>query len=84
MEIHRGTISDLTGNPMSGIWMLHFEDGSSIPIESGSGVRALARAFGAREGSGDLMDKIVGQTIDYVYDDMGLCMAGFNPVEEGE
>ena len=84
MGLLTGVISGLSGHPASGIWHLHFEDRSAVPIESGCGVRALAAAFGAREGSGDLLDKIIGQEIVYAYDDMGLCMAGFTPMDEWE
>jgi len=82
MRFHRDTIKNLNGHPMSGIWMLTFESGRTVPIESGSGMRTLAGVFGASEGSGDLYDKIVGQEIVWYYDDMGLVFGGFLPVDE--
>jgi len=83
MEIKKGTIVTLTGHPMSGLWTLVFSDGTSVHIESGHGVRGLAAAFGAREGTGDLMEKITGQEIYYTTDEMGLgILEGFTPVED--
>jgi len=65
---HVGTIAGINGHPMSGLWMLTFEDGTVVHIASGFGVRSLAACFGAREGSGDLMEKIQGQKIVYTAD----------------
>ena len=81
METRIGTIASISGHPMSGLWMLHFEDGEMVHIESGYGLRALASAFGAREGSGDLLKKIVGKEIYYSTDFMGV-MEGFTPTDE--
>jgi len=83
-EVRYGVIAGVEGHPMSGLWMLVFEDGTGVPISSGTGVRALACAFGAREGTGDLLSKIVGQGIYYSMDEFGLEMAGFTPEEEWE
>jgi hypothetical protein len=83
MEFQRGVISGIAGHPMSGLWSLVFEDGSLVHIGSGMGVRALASAFGATEGSGDLEFKIIGQEIVYSTDFMGV-MEGFTPIDEWE
>ena len=83
METQIGTISGISGHPMSGLWQLQFEDGNMVHIESGYGLRALASAFGAREGSGDLLDKIIGQEIVYSLDFMGV-MEDFTPIDEWE
>ena len=83
MKFQRGVISDIQGHPMSGLWSLAFEDGSLVHIGSGMGVRALASAFGATEGSGDLEFKIIGQEIVYSTDFMGV-MEGFTPIDEWE
>ena len=80
--VQHGTISGLSGHPMSGLWTLHFEEGPPAFIESGYGVRALADCFGATEFSGDLMEKIKGQRIVYVTDFLGV-MEWFAP-DEGE
>jgi hypothetical protein len=81
MHTRLGTISTLSGHPMSGLWTLHFADGRSVLIESGHGVRQLAHAFGAREGTGDLLEKIAGQEVVYSTDDLGL-LAAFTPAAE--
>ena len=83
MSLKRGTIAGLEGHPMSGLWQIYFEDGEMAHIESGMGVRALACAFDAREGSGDLLEKIKGQEIMYSVDFMGV-MEGFTPIDEWE
>jgi hypothetical protein len=82
VEIYKDTISGLSGHPMSGLWLLQFESGRSVHIESGYGVRQLASCFGATEGSGDLLDKIVGKVVYWSYDEMGLVLGGFTPVDE--
>lgn len=83
MMTYLGTIAGLSGHPMSGPWILSFEDGRIAHIESGHGVRQLVCAFGAREGSGDLLEKIKGQKIVYSVDDFG-CLVAFTPVEHWE
>lgn len=67
-----GTIKALCGNPMSGLWILIFEEGESAFIESGYGVRQLAAAFDAHEGSGDLLECIKGKRINYDTDELGI------------
>lgn len=80
MSTHRVTIAGLRGHPISGLWQLGFTDGTTIYIESGTGVRALAHCFGATEGTGDLLDKIVGQEIVYTTsEDSPLVMGRFTP-----
>ena len=76
-----GTIDTLGGHPMSGLWHLTFLDAPPVMIQSGMGVRALARAFDAHEGSGDIFEKIRGQRIVYSVDEFGV-MAGFTPEVE--
>jgi len=80
-NICKGTIAGISGHPMSGLWNLHFEDGSFVFIESGFGVRQLSNCFGAREGSGDLLSKIKGKTIYYSKDAFNV-FGGFTPEEE--
>jgi hypothetical protein len=81
MITKRSVITGISGHPMSGLWNLSFDNGDFVHIQSGSGVRALASAFGATEGSGDLQEKIIGQEIIYSVDFMGV-MYGFTPAEE--
>ena len=76
-----GTISGLSGHPMSGLWMLEFEDAAPVAIESGYGVRQLAACFGATEGSGDILEKIKGKRIRFSRDWVGV-LEGFSPVDE--
>ena len=83
MITYRGTIAAISGHPMSGLWSLHFEDGTSCHIESGFGVRQLAACFDAHEGSGDLQDKIEGQDIIYSVDAFNM-LCGFTPAHEWE
>jgi len=76
-----GVIAGISGHPMSGLWELHFEDGTSVHIESGYGVRSLAACFGATEGTGDLSEKIKCQKIVYSVDAFGV-LEGFTPIDE--
>ena len=75
-----GTILNISGHPMSGLWALQLDTGI-CHIQSGYGVRALAAAFGATEGTGDLLQKIRGQQIAYSVDEFGV-LEGFTPAEE--
>ena len=83
MITYRGTIAAISGHPMSGLWNLHFEDGTSVHIESGHGVRQLAACYGAHEGTGDLQDSIEGQDIIYSVDCFNI-LCGFTPTHEWE
>ena len=90
MNVRREVIKGISGHPMSGLWTLEFESGRVGHIESGHGVRTLARVFGATEGAGDLLDCISGQEIVYA-EDYGV-ISSFVPyddysgpyIEEGE
>ena len=84
MTVYRDRIAGLSGHPMSGLWLLGFESGRSIHIESGYGVRQLAHCFGATEGSGDLLEKTFGQEIVWSPDEMGLILGGFTPLADWE
>lgn len=81
LSTYRGCIAGLSGHPMSGLWTLDFEDGSTCFIQSGYGVRQLAAAFGATEGNGDLQACIAGQDIVYSTDDLGVLEA-FTPAQD--
>lgn len=83
MKFFKDIIQSIYGHPMSGLWTLFFESGRNVPIEGGTfGVRRMASVFGAHEGGGDLLEKIKGQVIVWYYDDMGLVMGGFTPIDE--
>lgn len=68
---------------MSGLWQITFDNGDFVHIESGTGVRQLANAFGATEGTGDLAEKIIGQEVIYSVDGLGV-LHGFTPIEMWE
>lgn len=72
MAIVHDVIHNLSGHPMSGLWELRFESGVAALVSSGHGVRQLARCYGAVEGSGDLLEKIVGQEIYFSVDGFGV------------
>lgn len=91
-SVRVGRIVGLSGDPMSGLWLLELEEMAYdegvplypvtvfVPIESGYGVRTLAACFGATEGTGDLLEKIVGREIEYEVDDLGILLR-FAPTE---
>lgn len=69
-----GTITSITGHPMSGLWTLHFSNGKTAHVESGFGIRQLVACFGS-------FASIKGKRITYSVDDLGV-LEGFSPVEE--
>jgi hypothetical protein len=75
-----GTIAGLDYQFPSGIAVLSFTNGKVVYIESGCGLRALASCFGATEGKGDLLEKILGRRIRYETDFMNA-MVWFAPLE---
>jgi len=89
--IHRGTILGFEGSWGSGLGFLILEDSEThglmrIPCENGSAVRALEAAFGnvigrAHDVKGN--GGHIGKEIYWSYDEMGLVLAGFTPVESG-
>ena len=75
-----GTIAGLDYQFPSGIAVLAFTNGRIVYVESGCGLRALASCFGAIEGKGDLLEKILGRKIRYETDCMNV-MEWFAPLE---
>ena len=67
-----GTIAGLDYQFPSGIALLAFTNGKLVYVESGCGLRSLASCFGAIEGKGDLLEKIVGRKIRYETDCMNV------------
>jgi len=53
------------GRPGSGIAILRMSNGDTVFVESGYGIRCLVGIFGSFRG-------IIGQTVSYVTDGMGL------------
>lgn len=68
-----GTIVEIGGHPMSGLWQLLFDTGDIVHIESGHGIRQLVNCFGEKN--------IIGATISYDTDAFGI-LEGFTPIEE--
>ena len=75
-----GTIVGLDYQFPSGIALLAFTNGKLVYVESGCGLRSLASCFGAIEGKGDLLEKIVGRKIRYETDSLSV-MEWFAPLE---
>jgi hypothetical protein len=75
-----GTIAGLDYRFPSGIAVLAFTNGKIVYVESGCGLRTLASCFGATEGKGDLVEKILGRKIRYETDFMNV-MEWFVPLE---
>jgi len=86
-KIHKGTIVEFVGSWSSGLATLRIEDAEGIthnvPCDNGPLGRALISAFGAN-GGGHTIDNtaIRGKEIYWAWDDMGLYMSAFTPVEE--
>lgn len=85
--IHRGTIKEFKGGWVSGLASLVIEDenGDTTIVSGDSGPigRALGAMFDAiGEGHTITHEKIVGQEVYYILDDMGLgLLAGIESVE---
>lgn len=74
-EMIRGKVARLSRvSPMSGITTLHFQDGKTVFVESGSGVRALARMYGG-------LQNLIGKEIVVVADFLNV-MRGVADAEE--
>ena len=72
------TIAGLDYRFPEGIATLFFEDGSSVFVDSGIGLRALAQCFDATDERCDLFEKIRGKEILYELDEFGV-MISFTP-----
>lgn len=73
-ELCIGRIKGIGGSMSSGLWQVYFEDGASCHIESGYGVRAIARCYG------NLHD-VRGKLIRYCTDCFNV-MTRFEPIED--
>jgi len=86
--IQKGKIVRFEGSWNSGLATLAIqkENGTieRVPCDNGATVRALHRAFGNVINKGHTMNNeaIEGREIFYFYDDMGLILAGFVPIED--
>lgn len=88
MEIMKGTILRFAGTWMSGLGFLvvDTEDRGiiQVPCDNAPTVRALDGAFGGVIDRGHTVnqDAIVGREIYFSYDDFGMVLGGFTPVED--
>lgn len=88
-EVYKGKIVGFKGSWGSGIGYLMIEDSDlgtllAVPCDNGATVRALECAFGNVIGDGHTVKEdggYVGKEIFWGYDEFGLVMAGFTPVE---
>ena len=88
MELRKGKIRGFKGSWMSGLGALVIEDSENGTVEdvhcdNGATVRALDACFGNVIGEGHTVNDKAwkGQEIYWSYDDMGLILGGFTPVE---
>jgi len=87
--MRKGILKGFEGSWGSGLGYLLIQDAETqvverVPCDNGPTVRALNSAFGNAIGEGHTVNQsgFVGQEVFWDYDDMGLTMAGFCPVEE--
>jgi hypothetical protein len=88
--IHKGKILGFEGSWGSGMGFLTLEDSEThrlmrIPCENSSTARALEAAFGNVIGRAHDVKSNgghIGKEIYWSYDEMGLVLGGFTPVEE--
>jgi hypothetical protein len=90
--MRRGFIKSFQGNFMSGLGFLNIEDSETgvvepVPCENGPTVRALEACFGNTIGHGHSVNNdggFVNREVFWDYDEFGLTLEGFTPVEELE
>ena len=90
MEIRKGRLIQFGGSWGSGLGTLEIEDSETgeckpVPCDNGATVRALEAAFGnvitpAHTANGN---GYKGREVYWSYDELGLVLAGFTPVEDG-
>lgn len=89
MKIRKGIIEGFDGSWNSGIGHLRIKDSETkqiecVPCENPTTVRSLEHAYGNVISAGHtaLIENIKGKEIFWVYDEFGLLLGGFLPVEE--
>ena len=88
MNILKGTIVGFSGSWMSGLGALIIREDKgrlhNVPCDNGTTVRSLDAAFDGFISENHCVDNnaICGKEIYWSYDEMGLCLEGFTPVEE--
>ena len=90
MEIRKGKLIQFRGSWGSGLATLEIEDSETgehelVPCDNGATVRALEAAFGDVITLGHTAngDGYKGREVYWSYDEFGLVLAGFTPVEDG-
>ena len=80
--IYRGEIESIGGQPMSGLLTMVI-GGHVVHADNGPTIRALDAAFGGVIGAGHSFnsDAVIGKEVYWVFDDMGLTLGGFCPVD---
>ena len=89
MEIRKGKLIQFHGSWGSGLATLEIEDSETgahelVPCDNGATVRALESAFGdviteAHTANGD---GYKGREVYWSFDELGLVLGGFTPVED--
>ncbi len=89
MEIKKGRLIQFRGSWGSGLATLEIEDSETgahelIPCDNGATVRALEAAFGNVITPGHTAngDGYKGQEVYWSFDELGLVLEGFTPVED--
>ena len=89
MENRKGRLIQFRGSWGSGLATLEIEDSETgahelIPCDNGATVRALESAFGdvITEGHTANGDGYRDQEVYWSYDELGLVLEGFTPVED--
>ena len=90
MEIRKGTLIQFGGSWGSGLGILEIEDSETgecehVPCDNGATVRALEAAFGNVITNGHTANGggYKGREVYWSYDELGLVLEGFTPVEDG-
>lgn len=89
MEIKKGKLIQFGGSWGSGLGLLEIKDSETgvcerVPCDNGATVRALEAAFGnvITEGHTANGNGYRGQEVYWSYDELGLVLGGFTPVED--
>jgi len=84
VRVYRGRLEGFRGSWGSGIAHLIIS-GKAIPCDNGPTVRALQACYGGVIGRGHSVSEgpsWVGREVVWAYDDMGLVLGGFVPLED--
>jgi len=89
VEIKKGKLVQFGGSWGSGLGLLEIEDSETgvperVPCDNGATVRALEAAFGnvITEGHTANGNGYRGQEVYWSYDELGLVLDGFTPVDD--